>query len=255
MKKVGYIGNFYKIPEYILHSPFSLDYVIVENDCLSDEMLTFLKVRNIPYVELEEKNDLLKVIRDRKVDFWITCSYGKRIPIEEMRDVHIYNIHYAALPNYKGRHPTFYATINDEKKIGISIHKVTKKLDEGEIIAQEFVPYYLWENENDLFEKLTKMVPSLLVSLDSYMEGHLSVITKNSSGNYYPPVSKDDYTIDINNDSPATIFNKVRAQSKYKGAFLLYNGEEHWINRVFFSSKEHFGKLCIKRDGYYIVME
>ena len=49
MIKVGYIGNYYKIPEYLVHSSFNLCFVIIENGCLSNEMMTFLKVRDIPY--------------------------------------------------------------------------------------------------------------------------------------------------------------------------------------------------------------
>ncbi len=255
MKRVGHIGNFYKIPEYILYSEFVLEYVIVEDGCLSDEMLTFLKFRNIPFVELANKSEIVKIICEIKVDFWITCSYGKRIPIEEMANVEIYNIHYAALPKYKGRHPTFYATMADEKRIGISLHKVTPHLDEGDIIAQQFVPYYIWENENNLFEKLTDKVPLLLKRLNSYLKGTCKECIKNSEGNYFSPVAPKDYTIDPYTDSPDVIFNKVRAQAKYRGALLENNGEKYWVNNVYFLKEEHQNKLCIKKEDYYIIFD
>ena len=52
--KVGYIGNFYKIPELILHSDFELVYAMVEKGCLSDDMLTFLLVRGISFCEVKD---------------------------------------------------------------------------------------------------------------------------------------------------------------------------------------------------------
>lgn len=253
MYRVGYIGNFYRIPEYIIHSEFKLEYVIVETGCLPDDMFTFLKVRNIPYAEAKNGNDLVECIEKIDVDFWITCSYGKRIPMEKLPSTEIYNIHYAALPLYKGRHPTFYATMADEKNIGISLHKVTQKLDEGDIIAQKFVPYYLWENENSLFEKLTMEIPTLFEKLDLYKQGLQDDSFSNSEGSYFSPVVPSDYTIDAMNDSPKSIFNKVRAQAKYRGALLNFENKQYWIRKVVFSKNDSQDEICIKRDDYYMI--
>lgn len=253
MIKVGYIGNYYKIPEYLVHSSFNLCFVIIENGCLSNEMMTFLKVRDIPYYELVNKEEIVDIINKVETDLWITCSYGKRIPIERIPMVEIYNIHYAALPYYKGRHPTFYATVCNEKEIGISLHQVTSNIDEGKIITREIVPYYLWEDENDLFEKLTKKIPLLIESLYQYIQGTNTIIIENAEGYYYKPVTMDDITIDIDEDTPAEIFNKVRAQAKYNGALLNYCGKEYWVRRVIFSKNSLQEGICVKKEDYYVV--
>lgn len=255
MRKIGYIGNFYKIPEYIIHSKFDLCYVVVEAGKMSDALFTFLKVRNIPYTEVQNGDELVSSIYQSGIDLWITCSYGKRIPMEKLDDVAIYNIHYAELPHYKGRHPTFYATISNEKSVGISLHKITKQLDEGEIISQKLFPYYIWEDENDLFEKLTSAVPELLEDLSRYLDKDLKVSAISTSGNYFKPVSCEDITINISSDSPDVMFNKVRAQAKYNGAILEYGKKKYWVYELFFSKNPVDGELSIPKDDYYVIMK
>ena len=252
---VGYIGNYYKIPEYIFHSIFNLSYVIVEKGYMSDDMFTFLKVRNIPYHEVASNDEMVKIIKGSGIDLWITCSYGKRITIEKIKDIEIYNIHYSALPNYKGRHPTFYATMANEDSIGISLHRVKERIDEGEIIKQYSVPYYIWEDENALFAKLTDQVPELINDLFTYLNNKESVIvTLNQEGHYFAPVQQKDYTISIIDDTPTEIYNKVRAQAKYRGALLNFNDEEYWVHNVVFSPEKIDGLLCVSKEDYYVCM-
>lgn len=254
--KVGYIGNFYKIPEFILHSEFELTYVIVESEKMSNEMMTFLLVRNIPFFEVKNGNELINVIKKTGISVWITCSYGKRIPIEKMNGIKIYNIHYSSLPLYKGRHPTFYATMANELEIGVSIHEITSKLDKGTVVAQKNHPYYIWENENNLFDKLTESVPQLLAELILFLKDRrLHCKIRNVDGFYYSPVTEKDFTIDIEKDSPSVIYNKVRAQAKYMGALVLWKKKEYYVNSVFFSKKTVSDRLCIPKDDYFVVME
>ncbi len=252
--RVGYIGNYYRIPEYIVHSDFTLDYVIVEKGCMSDELFTFLMVRNILFEEVENSNDLNRIILESGIETWITCSYGKRIHIEEIKGIEIYNIHYSALPYFKGRHPTFSATIANELSVGISVHQVTEKIDAGRIISQRIIPYYIWENENDLFRNLTEEVPFLLYDLYEYLKkGILNSNIENDYGDYFPPVSESDYTIHINTDSPARIYNKVRTQAKYKGALIEWKGTIYRVYSVTFSRNPIDSVLCIPKDDYYVV--
>lgn len=50
------------------------------------------------------------------------------------------NIHHAPLPRYRGMMPNFWQLYHGEKSVGITIHKINPKIDEGEIILQKQVP-------------------------------------------------------------------------------------------------------------------
>jgi len=49
------------------------------------------------------------------------------------------NIHHAPLPRYRGMMPNFWQLYHGEKTVGMTIHKINSKIDEGEIILQRQV--------------------------------------------------------------------------------------------------------------------
>lgn len=256
--KVGYIGNYYKIPEYIIQNEeMELVSVVCEEGRLSNELLTFLLVRDIEYKEVKKKEDIVNALCNDNIDFWIMCSFGRKIPQESVVSKEIYNIHYGKLPYYKGRHPTFWATVNNETKLGITLHVVREEFDEGEIVCQEVIPYYLWMNEDDIFDELTKQVPCLLDGLLEYKSGKRKKI-ENVAGSYYKPVREADIVLELKTDSYTTMYHKVRAQSKYRGAKLVYNDSIYWVKKIEFarinSIKENdFAIRC--NDNIYMVIK
>ena len=50
------------------------------------------------------------------------------------------NIHHAPLPRYRGMMPNFWQLLHGEKMVGLTIHKINPKIDEGEIILQKQIP-------------------------------------------------------------------------------------------------------------------
>ena len=154
--KVAYIGNMYEIAEEIYFSEnFELKSIMYEKGRLTNELFTLHKVRSIPLTELKNPQEIL-TNKDKSIDLFIMCSYGRKIPREVLKKTVIYNIHYGLLPNYKGRHPSFYSFLNNEKYHGISLHKVSKDIDCGEIIETCLIPNKIQTTENSLFQRTNK---------------------------------------------------------------------------------------------------
>jgi methionyl-tRNA formyltransferase len=224
--------------------------IICEENRINDDLITFGLIRNIEIVLVANKNELFDTLKEckKEVDFFIMCSFGLKIPVQKFDDINIYNIHYSALPYYKGRHPTFWATVKGEDYIGISIHMVTEEIDEGEIISQRKVPYYFWLDEKDIFKLLTDQIDILLENLNLYLKGQINTI-KNVKGYYYKPVTLEDLTINIEKDSYREIFDKVRAQATYKGARLVLDEKERWIKEINFTLQEFNERKYYIEDG------
>lgn len=250
--KVVYIGNLAKIAEYISHNThYEIVNIICESNRINDDLLTYSLVRNVPILKVDEENKIEKYINKFSEEvIFIMCSYGKRVPVEKCTKHKIFNIHYAALPKYKGRHPSYWATVGNEKKLGVSIHIVSEEFDRGDIVAQKLVPYYLWENEDIIFEKLTQQVPELLDLLYNYLQGDINLIINNSD-NYFCPIETVDITLDIKNDSPTLLFNKVRSQSRANGAIIKLEDRSFRIFDIKFTNKE-IDNLFIEGDRLYI---
>ena len=94
--------------------------------------------------ELENFNNICKILRSNAVDFIVLAGFLLKIPekMVEMYPKKIINIHPALLPKFggKGMYGKYVhsAVIEaKEKESGITIHFVNKKYDAGEIIFQE----------------------------------------------------------------------------------------------------------------------
>lgn len=235
MINVVYIGNLYQVAEFIYHShDFSLAAVVCESDRQSEEIYNFCIVRHIPLRPIRDVISIAEVCTQFGVRIGIMCSFGMKLPVELLERFDIYNIHYSSLPDYKGRHPTFYAIINNEKTVGITLHRVTAEIDCGPIIAQEQITNYLWNNEEQLFDRLTGKIPQLLGTLEGHLRGVLKA-HPNAPGSYFKPVSDALTSIDLQLDTPQAIFNKVKAQYRYGGCRLvLEDGVEIIASEVLF---------------------
>lgn len=238
MRKIGYIGCSVELAEYIFFDEeLQLDIVICEKERFSDDMLTFCLIRNVQYILVENKKDFVEKISciGHEVDFFIMYSFGIIIPSEIIQKIKIFNIHPSLLPKYKGRNPVYWAMIQNEKFIGITLHEVVEGIDEGKIITQYKVPNYIWKNIEQINVSLNSQMPKILNDLVRYLNNERDSCD-NHKGEYWPRISNDDITIDINTDSYDIIFNKVRTQFNYKGAKLQYEGNTYWIKKMTFSN-------------------
>lgn len=235
MYKVAYIGNYYKFPEYIYHNTdYKLEYIISEKGKVNDDLFTFSQVRGIRIYEVSQPEEIGDLIVENKVDCMLMFSFGKKIPDSALQLVPFYNFHYSILPKYKGRHPIFYGIINNEKELGVTLMKVDKGLDTGEIISRECFQNYIWDNDLSLSEKAIKKVPILLKKLKQFLDKGGST-EKNTHGEYYAPVNEKDYTIDVKKDTPSEIYNKVKAQNRYNGAKIEVQGSTYWLKEIVFT--------------------
>ena len=51
-----------------------------------------------------------------------------------------WNLHKSYLPHYRGMAPSFYALLQGERCVGVTLHKISKQIDAGDIIRQAQVP-------------------------------------------------------------------------------------------------------------------
>lgn len=68
-----------------------------------------------------------------------SCSQIFKKKLLNTPTVSCINRHSALLPSYGGLFPVFQAIINNEKKVGATVHKMVAGIDKGEILAQEMV--------------------------------------------------------------------------------------------------------------------
>src|SRR5512140_1468707 len=65
------------------------------------------------------------------------------------------NMHGSLLPKYRGRAPVNWAIIRGETETGATLHYMTEKPDNGDIVAQQAVPILPNDTAHEVFQKVT----------------------------------------------------------------------------------------------------
>ena len=67
------------------------------------------------------------------------------------------NRHTGFLPKYRGLFPVFWAMLNGEKEIGITVHRVDNNIDSGAILGQTSFTIDGWESMYDIYRRAYKL--------------------------------------------------------------------------------------------------
>ncbi len=94
-----------------------------------------------------------------KYDLIISFGYKRIIKKALLKKIKkpIINLHISYLPYNRGSHPNFWSHL-DETPSGVTIHKITEKLDAGPIIFQKKINFNLKKSGQDTFSKTYKIL-------------------------------------------------------------------------------------------------
>lgn len=104
----------------------------------------------------------------------VVVAYGKIFPEELIAafPLGVLNVHYSLLPKYRGATPMETALLNGERETGVTIQKMVRKLDAGDILAQETLAITPGETARELRPRLIEAGAKLLIeTLPAFEEG------------------------------------------------------------------------------------
>ncbi len=181
---------------------------------------------NIAVEQPKKIIDSKSQILDSKPDLIIAAAYGQVLPkdILKISKYGCLNIHPSLLPKYRGASPIQYTILNGDEETGVTIIKMTEKVDAGPIIANEKLKM---KNEKltygELHNKLAGLGVKLLIDIISdWINGKIEPKSQNESGTTYTKVLiKEDGKIDWNNPAEY-IERQVRAFYPWPGTFTFW---------------------------------
>ena len=152
-KKVTFLlsgggSNLFKILEKNLTSKKFITLSIISDNQVSKQIKELIKLNKLD-IKIYEKVSNLNPKFIGNCDIIFSVGYLKKIESEIIQNYEIINLHPSLLPKYKGLMTHKRMLINKENKYGYTIHKVTKYLDDGEILSQNQKNIYT-SNENEL---------------------------------------------------------------------------------------------------------
>ena len=128
-------SNLYKILKKNLTSKKFITLSIISNNQVSKQIKELIKLNELK-IKIYEKVSNLNTKFIGNCDVVFSVGYLKKIESKIIENYEIINLHPSLLPKYKGLMTHKRMLINNENKYGYSIHKVTKYLDDGEILSQ-----------------------------------------------------------------------------------------------------------------------
>jgi methionyl-tRNA formyltransferase len=96
---------------------------------------------NVEYQSIGNPNspEFIRSVEERHCDLIVSvaCPYILKKQLLGLPPLGCINIHHAPLPRYKGMMPTFWQMYHGENRVGLTIHTMDEKLDEGVALLQE----------------------------------------------------------------------------------------------------------------------
>jgi methionyl-tRNA formyltransferase len=149
------------------------------------------KLYDIPLITIQKlhSQQLYDLIEQspKKVVF---AQVGQKIKADLLDKAVFWNKHCGLLPSYKGVYPIFWALLNEEPYLGVSVHVMNEEFDEGAILSQAKIA-----NHNltffQAYHTLYDLAAQLLINLCLYDEKQTIDNTSCKSSYYSFPTSKD----------------------------------------------------------------
>jgi len=178
---------------------------------------------DIKVYNLKEKEDVKQIIDTFDLVFSIHCK--QLFPPELVDSLKCINVHPGFNPINRGWYPQVFSIINN-LPVGATIHEIDSKLDNGRIIAREFVKKNPYDTSLTLYNRIIQKELELInKNIDSIMHNEFQTFEPEDNGNLF---LKSDFNnlLEINLDEKMTVrecIDKLRAltHGDFKNAFFI----------------------------------
>lgn len=221
------------------------------------EMAIFAKGKNVPTLQTGKIKDEKEYIEhyskeENRPDIFIVFAFGQFLS-QELLDIPklgAFNIHASLLPSWRGAAPMQWSLLKGEKETGITIQRMVKKMDAGDIALQEIIPIDDHENLETLFEKVKQKSPQITsVFIDKILNKTISYQPqKEGETSFAPILKKEDGLIDFKKMNAVEVINKSKAFFPWPGIFCFLNQKRLKIFKVEIAPHEKLspGKVSTK---------
>jgi methionyl-tRNA formyltransferase len=242
--KVVFLGTpDFSVPtlDLLAHHPeIDLKYVISMPDrpagrgmeLKSPEVIEFAKSKKLPFFQSENINkesEFLNHLKSLDLDFIVVLAFAQFLGNEilMMPKLGCFNIHTSILPKYRGAAPIQHALLNGDKETGVSIQKMVKKMDAGDLVHFDTVKISDHETGGLLYTRLKFQAALSMAELIQKISHSKIEYTRQNEENvtFAPTLKKEDGFLDFEKSTSEDILNKIRALDPWPGSFCFLNGK------------------------------
>lgn len=173
--------------------------------------------RGIPVRMAARFNDdaVYAAIRDLRPDFLFSFYFREMIQARflELPRLGAYNLHGSMLPHYRGRAPINWVLVRGERETGITLHAMTPKPDDGDIIGAAPLPIAWDETALSLTQRSAEAARDLVRTLAPGLVAGTATRTRQQTlgpSTYFGGRKPEDGRLDLQG-TVRDAFNLVRA--------------------------------------------
>lgn len=215
----------------------------------------FAEFSHLPIMQPENLKDpeFLENLKNLNADFIVVVAF-RMLPeaVWKLPAMGTFNLHASLLPHYRGAAPINHAIINGETITGVTTFLIDDKIDTGNILLQEEVHIFPFENAGDIHDRLMKHGARLVIrTLEELSDGKIKPLSQSQfikPGEILksaPKIFPKDCMINWNND-PVKIHNLIRGLSPAPCARSLIKNETSEFSFKIFESQPERIKHNIK---------
>ncbi|MBI5274051.1 MAG: methionyl-tRNA formyltransferase [Chlamydiales bacterium] len=188
-----------------------------------------------------------EILKNLRPDLFLVVGYGEILKdfILSIPTIDCINIHTSLLPTYRGAAPIQRAILAGETRLGITIMKMVKKMDAGDVFLQESLNFnenqYFDEIEHALCELAIKMIIPFLKDIRRYLAQ--GMVQNEALVSFAPKIENSDLIINWHHSSKE-IINQIRAFSPQPAAYckIKIKGDEKQLKII--KAKSHKGNYA-----------
>lgn len=178
--------------------------------------------------------DTVSHIASFEPEFLVVFAYGEilRPALLDVPSRVPLNAHASLLPRHRGPSPVASAILAGDSQTGISIMRMTERMDEGPVYTQEAVPVEPEDNVRSLEKRLAPVAAELLVSaIKDITAGTAEERPQEGEPSYSRIVSKQDGLIDWSRPA-ADIERMTRAYDPWPTAYTFFTDKKDRRRRL-----------------------
>ncbi|OUR92915.1 methionyl-tRNA formyltransferase [Halobacteriovorax marinus] len=226
----------------------------------SPPVATYAKHQKIPLIQTENINkeeEFLKKLDNEKIDVFIVLAFAQFLgsKLLNIPKLGCFNIHTSLLPAYRGAAPIQYALLNGDKESGVSIQKMVKAMDAGDLVLSHPMKIAYQETGGQLYTRLKfQAALSLNDFIYEIIENKITYTPQDHNlATFAPTLKKDDGYLKFSEKSCEEIHNQVRALIPWPGTWCKLNGKRLKVFAVEKSLKTTSIGNCDTSDGNILV--
>ncbi len=181
---------------------------------------------------LKDNKDELEYLKKLNPDIAIVVAYGQIIPKEilNLPKKGFINIHASLLPKWRGAAPIQRSIMNLDKETGISIMKISEKLDTGPIFCTYKIKIKDSDNAQIISDKLSKLASEkILEVVDDIIDDKIKPVEQDHrNATYANKIKKIEGKINWNKTA-REIIGIINGLNPSPGAWFNFSGERYKI--------------------------